>query len=69
VRALRVGGRFDGSGGEVEAFDGSVPDIADVDAVAVCCADVNPSTSAVARGADREQASTWCAPTRSPGVS
>jgi N-methylhydantoinase A/oxoprolinase/acetone carboxylase beta subunit len=45
-RALRfeVGGRLDGSGVEVEAFDGSVPDVADVDAVAVCLlhADLNP---------------------------
>ncbi|MEX1006315.1 MAG: hydantoinase/oxoprolinase family protein [Acidimicrobiia bacterium] len=33
---FEVGGRLDGSGSEVEAFDGHVPDIDGVDAVAVC---------------------------------
>ena len=37
-RELRfeVGGRLDGTGSEVEPFDGRVPEIGDVDAVAVC---------------------------------
>jgi N-methylhydantoinase A/oxoprolinase/acetone carboxylase beta subunit len=46
-RELRfeVGGRFDGSGREIEPFDGNVPDISDVDAAAVCLlhADLDPS--------------------------
>jgi N-methylhydantoinase A/oxoprolinase/acetone carboxylase beta subunit len=46
-RELRfeVGGRLDGAGSEIEAFDGDVPAIDDVDAVAVCLlhADLNGS--------------------------
>jgi N-methylhydantoinase A/oxoprolinase/acetone carboxylase beta subunit len=46
-RALRfeIGGRLDGSGRELEPFDGQVPDLPEVDAVAVCLlhADLEPS--------------------------
>jgi len=53
-RALRfeVSGRLDGRGDEVEPFDGIVPDVGDVDAVAVCLlhADLEPAHErAVAR--------------------
>jgi N-methylhydantoinase A/oxoprolinase/acetone carboxylase beta subunit len=42
---FEVGGRFDGSGREIESFDGHVPEISDVDAVAVCLlhADLDPA--------------------------
>ena len=40
-----MSGRLDGSGAEVEAFDGTVPAIDDVDVIAVCLlhADLNPA--------------------------
>jgi N-methylhydantoinase A/oxoprolinase/acetone carboxylase beta subunit len=46
-RAMRfeVGGRLDGHGRELESFDGEVPDVGTVDAVAVCLlhADLDPT--------------------------
>jgi N-methylhydantoinase A/oxoprolinase/acetone carboxylase beta subunit len=36
VRRFEVGGRLDARGHELEPFDGEVPDVGDVDAVAVC---------------------------------
>jgi N-methylhydantoinase A/oxoprolinase/acetone carboxylase beta subunit len=60
ARRFEVSGRLDGRGFEVEAFDGCVPEIEDVDAVAVCLlhADLNSSheravaSALVARGLD-----------------
>src|SRR5262245_53374542 len=44
-RRFEVGGRLDAHGHELEAFDGVVPDLGDVDAVAVCLlhADLDPA--------------------------